>query len=346
MDKRITISDIAREAGVTKSTVSFVLNDRNGRIPISAATREKVLKVVERYHYQPNQMARSLTTRRTGNLGFILSDNMAGGFANVFFATCLNGAEAECRRRGYGLTVGLFNLSCIDSFIFPTPVRQHCVDGIILAGFVADEVLDRICASKIPCVCIGDYMTHPERVTTVSNAITRSTVSLLSYLHRRGHERIAIHYPTTPRDLREVELVKAALAETPELARCRPRFMLTPEHNGDYAAAGRLLQDLLALPEAERPTALIGNDQTTLALEHELRRHGLRCPEDLALVSTTDTSLCEFASPALTAQRYDLAALGAHAVTLLIDHIVNGVPLTSEQSKNDFPGTLVERDSV
>ncbi len=346
MNKRITISDIAREAGVTKSTVSFVLNDRSGRVPISAATREKVMKVVERYHYQPNPMARSLTTKQTGNLGFILSDNMEGGFANVFFATCLNGAEAECRRRGYALNVGLFNLSCIDSFIFPTPVRQRCVDGVILAGFVADEVLDKFCTNKIPCVCIGDYMAHPERVATVSTAITQSSLSMLKYLYGRGHRHIAMHYPTTPRDLREIELVKTLLLKTPELAGCRVRFLLTPEHHADYAAAGQLIQDLLAMPSAERPTALIGSDQTTLAMERELRRHHLACPEDLALVSTADTLLCEFASPALTAQHYDLAALGAYAANLLIDHILNDAPLTSAQSKNDFPGTLVERDSV
>ena len=346
MTKRITISDIAREAGVTKSTVSFVLNDRNGRVPISAATREKVMKVVKRYNYQPNPMARSLITKQTGNLSFILSDNMEGGFSNTFFATCLNGAEAECRRQGYALNIGLFNLSCIDSFIFPTPLRQHSVDGVILAGFVADEILDKFCANQIPCVCIGDYMANPERVTTVSNAVTQGTVDILRYLIKRGHCHIALHFPSTPRDLREIELVKARIAAIPELARCRISFLLTPEHNADYAAAEQLMCDLLEMSPSERPTALVGSDQTILAMERELRRHHLECPKDLALVSTADTLLCEFAFPALSAVRYDLKQLGAYAANLLIEHILNGTPLTSAQSKNDFPGILIERDSV
>ena len=93
--KSITISDIAREAGVSKTTVSFVLNQNSGRVPISEATKERVMQVVRAHHYQPNPMAQSLTTRKTGSIGFFLSDNMEGGFANIFFANFLNGDEGE-----------------------------------------------------------------------------------------------------------------------------------------------------------------------------------------------------------------------------------------------------------
>lgn len=340
MNKRITISDIAREAGVTKSTVSFVLNDHAGRVPISAATRARVMKIVEAHNYQPNPMARSLTTRRTGSLGFFLSDDMEGGFANMFFANFLNGAEAECRRRGYGLSVGLFNLTCIDSFIFPTPVRQRCIDGVILAGFVADEVLDKFAENNVNCVSIGDYMAHPERICTVSFDTIGGTLTALKHLVGLGHRRIALPHPVTPRDLLEIERVKRRISACPELYECEPLFLMTPGHSGDYGAAEQILRSYFAIAEAERPTAILCSDQTALALLSMLHEAGLECPRNLSIIASSDTALCRFASPRLTSVRYDLTGMGEYAARLLIENIEKGTQLTALQSKNDFQGEL------
>jgi len=345
MGNRITIADIAREAKVAKSTVSFVLNKKKGQVPISDATRERVMRVVRAYNYQSNPIAQALVTKRTGHLGFILSDDMAGGFENMFFAACLSGAEAECRREGYNLSVSLYNLSCLDSFICPASVNQRSVDGVILAGYIADGVMAKFKEADIPCVCIGDYTERAEAVTAVTNDIIAGNLAALDYAVGLGHRNILVHSPTRHKDMETVEEVRRRFARRPGAAGVRLEYCFTPEHLADYSAAEPLAREFFALPERERPTMLIACDQTSLALLKELGRRKIRVPEDVSLISMADTVLCEMATPGVTSLHFDLPRLGARAVKLLLDCIRDGRELPTDPAANRFPGRIVERDS-
>jgi LacI family transcriptional regulator len=342
--KKMTISDIALKAGVAKSTVSFVLNDRGTRVPISEETRQKVLKVVNQYGYQPNSSARALSMRRTGHIGFILSDAVADGWANSFYATCLCGVEAACRRRGYGLNVNLYNLSNVDSFVFPSRIGQRSVDGLILADYVQSAVVKRFQEFDIPCVCIGENTEVGELIPTVAPDVTTSMLKALQYAARLGHRRIGLHFPMRRPDREAAEfLVKSAKLD-PELASCQLNIMYTA-NAADYSAAAPLMKSWLALSAEERPTLIIASDQTTVSFLNEMFELGLRCPEDISLISSADTRFCEMSIPHLTAIHWDLALLGSAAVDLLVDHLDCNKPLGVEMSRNDFLGELVIRRS-
>jgi DNA-binding LacI/PurR family transcriptional regulator len=340
----MTIADIALKAGVAKSTVSFVLNDRGTRVPISEETRQKVLKVVNQYGYQPNSSARALSMKRTGHIGFILSDTVADGWANSFYATCLCGVEAACRKRGYGLNVSLYNLSNVDLFVFPSRIGQRSVDGLILADYVESAVVKRFREFDIPCVCIGENTEVGELIPTVAPDVITTMLKALKYAVQLGHRRIGLHFPTRRPDREAAEfLVKSAKLD-PELASSQITILYT-DNPADYSAAAPLMKSWLALSAEERPTLIIASDQPIISFLNEMSERGLRCPEDISLISSADTRFCGLTNPHITAIHWDLALLGSAAVDLLIDHLDSNKPLGIEMSRNDFVGEMVIRRS-
>ena len=106
------------------------------------------------------------------------------------------------------------------------------------------------------------------------------------------------------------------------------------------------MQRWLAIPQAQRPTAIIATDQTLVAFLKALRSADLQCPRDVSLMSPGDTLLCEFSNPGLTAVRHDLEKLGCVAADMLIDHLDDGTPLTADMSRDDFPFELIQREST
>ena len=343
-NKRVTINDIAREAGVAKSTVSFVLNRKTCGVTISEATRKRVMDIVKAFGYQPNYMARSLKTRQTGNIGFFLSDTVEGGLTNMFFASIMTGVEEECRRQGYGLQIGLFNLTCIDSFIFPTPIRQQCVDGVILAGFVPDEILDKFSQNNIRFVCIGDYMDRPERVCAICLDTIANQMMLIRHLVGLGHRRIASHSPTTPRDLVEAKALACAVkSEFPDIDF---QLIYTDDHWADFSAAKPLFEKWMAMPASQRPTALVCTDQTGAAMLDLTRRHSISCPRDFSIAVTGDTVMNRMMNPMLTAIHCNLPQLGTMAADVLIGHLKNHTSPTPADSRKLAEAELIVREST
>jgi len=343
--KRTTIEDVAIEAGVSKGTVSLVLNRNRSKISISSQTCKRVLQAAQRCGYHPNAAARALSTRRTGHIGFILSDTITGGWANVYYATIFAGVEQACRARGYGLNTSLYNLSNIDSFVFPPKVGQRSVDGLILTGYVQASVVQRFREFDIPCVCIGDDIEVAEIIPSLSTDIVDGFFQAVEHLASLGHRNIGFCDLPSRRGREITRLVEDRVRSHPATAGCRLAGLTAPGQ-WDYQAAGHLLNAWLAFAPADRPSAVISSDQTLIALAGELTRRGLKCPGDLSLISSCNTHLCPITYPALTAIDQNLGQLGQNAVDLLIDYLDNDTTLTAAASRNDFPCRLVVRDST
>jgi DNA-binding LacI/PurR family transcriptional regulator len=343
--KRVTISDIAFRAGVAKSTVSFVLNEKGTQVPISEETRKKVLRAIHECGYQPNAAARALSTRRTGQIGFILSDTIADGLANIYYANCLAGVEKACRRRGYGLNVSLYNLSNLDSFVFPQKVGQRAVDGLILGDYVQTGVLARFNEFEIPLVCIGDDVERGEKVPAVVGNCFEHMWIALRHLVRLGHRNVGIHTPTRQRAEDYFNEFARQVAADVQYANCRITPLYTPRIGADYDAAGPLMDAWQALKPEDRPTGIYGNYQTILAFQKEMKGRGLKCPQDISLISGLDTIFCGLTEPGITSIRQDMEGVGQMAANLLIDHIENIRPLESKTYPADLSSELVERES-
>lgn len=340
----VTLNDIAKMVGVKKATVSRVLNDKPNPVKVSELTKKKIFEAAATLGYHPNAAARALTTRRTGHLGFILSDAVTGGWANMYYATIFSGVESACREYGYGLNASRYNLTNVDSFVFPTRVGQRNVDGLILTGHVQVAVVARFREFGIPCVSIGDDLEISELIPTVSCDIVGGLYRAVRFAAERGHTRVGYCMIPTRRGREVAQLLLDRVLADPATANCE-LSQIVPQGQADYQAAGPIARDWLAMPADRRPTVLIASDQTLLSLTAELGRRGVQCPRDIQLISTCDTDLCLFSSPRLTAINQNLESLGRTTVNLLVNHLDKGQPLTSDMSQNNYPCELIIRES-
>jgi DNA-binding LacI/PurR family transcriptional regulator len=115
--------------------------------------------------------------------------------------------------------------------------------------------------------------------------------------------------------------------------------------DANYSAGGPLAGRWAGMPKNRRPTCLIGNDQIMVGVLKEIIRLGYKCPEDLGLISTVESALCEYSNPALTSLDISLGKLGEMAAILLIDHLEEGTVLSPEMSQNNFPASFLIRES-
>ncbi len=342
---RLTMSEIARQIGVSRAAVSAVLNPNYKTIKISAETRARIQKVIDKNHFFPNAIGQSLKSRQTGHLGFILSDTIAGGWENNYFAKILTGVEAACSGRGYGLNISRYNLSNIDSFVFPRRVGQRSVDGVVLAaGPIQAAVVKRFKEFGIPCVCVGEDVEVAELIPTISCDMVGALHHAVRYGVSLGHRRIGYCFHST-RCGQEVAAKFVEFSKSQRTTKESEIVLMETPGEGNYSAGGPLAGRWVGMPRDRRPTCLIGNDQIMVGILKEIIRLGFHCPTDLGLISTVDSALCEYSNPGLTSLDIDLAKLGERAAGLLIDHLEEGMVLSPKMSQNDFPASFVVRES-
>ena len=345
LSKRVTIADIAVQAGVAKSTVSYVLNPGTPGVTISEKTRRRVLEVIRQCGYVPNASAQALSTARTGQIGFILQDTIDGGWTNGYFASILQGVEGACHERGYGLNISRYNLTNLDTFVFPSRVAQRSIDGLILTGYVEAEVIRRFSEFNIPCVCIGDNVEVAKLIPTISADIVGGLFMAVRHGRQLGHGCIG-YVATQARRSQEVvgELCDRVSRDT-ACSDVRVVVMQTDGVNADYHAGREIGEQLVRTDVRDRPTLMIGSAQSLSAMQGVLGEHDQRCPDDMSMICECDINECEFNLPRMTAIALGQERLGRIGTGMLIDHLELGRSLTPDMSRNDFPCELVVRDS-
>ncbi|MBN1555427.1 MAG: LacI family DNA-binding transcriptional regulator [Phycisphaerae bacterium] len=341
----VTLQDIADRVGVKKSTVSVVLNNRTTAIKVSDKTRRRIYQAVKELDYHPNAAARALTTNRTGQIGFILSDSVAEAWGNAYYAQCLQGVEKTCHDRGYGLNITTYNLSNFETFVFPSRVGERTVDGLILADYAHGAVLKTFREFRIPFICIGDDRELPEEAPSVVSDCSTQMGLAFEYLAELGHRRIALHIADRWRAKQWAEDILTRLRRRVKLAECELTTLITPKQTADYSDAPDMLNVWRNIEPARRPTAVMGGYQVILGLLREMHRAGLRCPEDLSVISGFDLPFCEAAVPALTSVRQDAQTLGAKAAELLIDHVEGKSRLLNQNYTCELNPELLIRES-
>lgn len=341
----VTLKDIAARVGVKPPTVSVVLNRKKTKIAVSEKTRKRILEVAEELGYFPNAAAQALATRRTGQIGFLLSDRIKDGWANHFFAKQLEGVEATCRERGYSLSISRYNMSNIETFVVPKSVGRKSVDGLILANAVSKEIVAKIEEFDIPFVCLGQGLASAGYPSVYGNYV-QCLCLCINYLVKKGHRHIALPGPVIPswRDIYSKTLKHYEPLISSQALRLT-EFPL-PDERQDYSSAKNVLRLLLEFSSQDRPTAVVGSDQLCVGLVFEMEEKGMVCPEDLSLMAPAETPLCEHFRPPITALRRNLQLLGETAATMLIDHIEQETPLTTIPLEEEDTIQIIERKSV
>ncbi len=332
-----TIHDVAKLAGVSRSTVSRVLNNRPGVHP---KTRERVLAAVRELNYAPNFAARALKRQRADAVGLIIpasfreprSDEPRG----YVLTEIIRGAYNFFTEQRLALTL----LDDQGTFRFYQALfERRQVDGLLFIDLEPDpHMVERLKGLDVPFVVIGNV--DAEDVVCVDVDNYESSRRVVYYLYQMGHRRIAfINGPQrrfASRDRRA-----GVLAAVTELGLSLPDAYDQP---GDFSERSGQKAMWRLLEADPRPTAIYAmNDRMAIGAIRAARDAGLRVPEDISVVGFDDIPVAPYIRPPLTTVRQPLYELGAAAARLLVQRIA-GQELPSRRVL--LPALLVERESV
>jgi LacI family transcriptional regulator len=308
--KMPTIFDIAREAGVSYSTVSRTLS---GFEFVKASTREKVLAAADKLGYVPNQQARSLAGGPSNLIGVLVPT-----LTNSYSIEILQGIDDELARSHYNLILYTTNRHRGKEATYAATIMNGAADGLLLvAPLISDSYLERLRQQGFPYVLI-DQVDRANKSTVVNAANRQGAYEATRYLIELGHHRIGF------------------LAGLPQLNSAVERFTgyrAALEDHGipfceDYVVRGdfqtdvgyQATQKLLAL--ADIPTAIFAaNDLSALGAFDAIREHHLRIPEDVSLIGFDDIPQGAVTYPKLTTIRQPLNQMGREAVKVLLKHL-------------------------
>ena len=299
--KNITIYDIAKEAGVSPATVSRILT---GSTSVRQEKRDRVNKLIEKYNFSPNAMARALTETRTKVIGMVMADT-GNPYYNSVFAACGN----EAYKRGY--VTMLFNTYSRPEMEVAalTKLREQRVDAVIICGGRIDlaepdlefmQLLENTLRSTPIVVGSRSPM---EKIHGVAVDHKGSVDLAVDYLVRLGHRDIGFVYTGMQYygTQEKVERFRRAMADAG--LPIREEWLI--DVAGYDSMSGRAgIDQLMAC--SRKPTALLGlNDIITAGMLQGLLDHGVRVPEDISLLGFDGTYITTITSPQLTAVDYD-----------------------------------------
>ena len=306
--KRPTQKDVAQRAGVSRSTVSYVLNDQTElKIPISDETRQRVMDAIAELGYEPDARAQSLRSGDTNIVGVIIPV-----IQNPFFWQILSGISAGLQENGYSLYLSHHPLDLQQEANTIRALTRQPVDGFILLAaikYLLPRLTDHLRKSGRPIVEITAAKAEFDQVV---HSYASGTRALLAHLLELGHRRIGFVYGIT----NEVQGFDRLLIyrEILEQEALQPYEVHCNESlEGAYQAAYALLQS------KNRPTALIViNDMLAIAVMRAAGDLGLTIPHDLSVASFDDIPFSNYMVPRLTTVSGKSEDSGREAVRLLL----------------------------
>ncbi|HEY8745535.1 MAG TPA: LacI family DNA-binding transcriptional regulator [Chloroflexota bacterium] len=307
----VTRDDVARLAGVSAATVSYVLN--GGPRPVMDETREKVLQAIEQLDYKPNLLARRMARKKTHAVALVVPD-----IANPFFAKLSHHVEDAAFAAGYTLILCNCSHDVERERAHLALLDEKRIDGILLitSGLGRDDVRG-IVERHTPVVLLDRDVAGAtvDAVLTDNVAIGRSAVE-----HLLGHGYTAIACLAGPQGLAE------AVQRVEGYQQALRQYDLTPEprlvrwHDLTFEGGYRALHSLFAA--GLRPRAVFAsNDQMAVGALHAAHELGLTVPADLAIVGVDDTLPSAIAVPPLTTVAQPIAAMGRRGLALLLDRV-------------------------
>ncbi len=305
----LTLEQIAKLAGVSRSTVSRVINNHPNVRP---EVRERVWRIIKELGYQPHAAARSLATRRTQIIGVIIPEAVTKLFTDPFFPLLLRGATEACNAHHYQLMLSLFTSRSDHEELYRRILRGKYLDGVIVASTsINDPLIPSLLRDRIPFVSVGRY--PDERVNYVDVDNVGGARMAVEHLIRLGHRRIATI--TGPLDMIAGQDRLEGYRQALEANGIPIDESLIVE--GDFTEGGGMLGMQRLLPAS--PTAVfVASDMMAIGALKALRQAGLRVPDDIALVSFDDIPLASSIEPPLTTVRQPIERLGSIAVEVLL----------------------------
>ena len=319
---------MAKAAGVSRTTVSFVLNGVQNQ-GISAATRAKVLAVAKEMGYQPNAAARSLVSGSTGTVALVIpkASHLA---VDAFLAQLVATLNEACHQQGLKLLIESTDEEGREPGGFMKLVHQRRIDGLIMANPRTTEHahLDRIQAAGIPLVVLTSRPSELPHLFTVLSDTSASARTAVQHLIGLGHRDI-VFVSFAPPEFESVHERELGWREALRQAGLSVNELLLAYADISAQSGYEATQRLLA--QGPPFTALFaGNDTIAIGALRALKEAGLRVPQDVSVMGYDDIPIAAFADPPLTTMRSDPVGQAQAALKLLLAQF-KGAPEGSDE---------------
>lgn len=319
---KTTIRRIAELAGVSTTTVSYVLNNRPG---ISEETRAKVQAIMEQEHYSPASGVLPTTSRRSNNL-YLMIDEFSS-FGNLFYSTILDAVSVTAENLGYNVVLSN-KFESFQSCSAARAIKQGIADGVIFLHDLDADVLLFLQQHKTPFVVIDShkkeapYMRVRADYKSAAHTVTK-------YLISQGHQKLAYIGPASFPDLYISTFRGFCQALTESKLNIYPEWLQADAY--DFASAYECMENILSCDEL--PTGIVcATDLFALGAMQCTQAHGYRIPADFSFVGMDDIYSSALFFPPLTTVHLDHAEFAEQAVKLLHKQITSGDPHSFETS--------------
>lgn len=335
--RNVSIKDIAREVGVSTTTVSFVLNGKAREKRISEDLKERIVRTAERLNYRPNQVARGLRTGQSYTLGLIVED-----IANPFFAQLARHVEDHADQSGY--TVMFCSTENDEkkaaNLLYMLQHRQ--MDGFIIIPTpgMRDDLSSFVDAGK-PLVLVDRFFPDLDAChVTVDNY--KGSYEAVDLLVRKGRRNIGlVTIDSNQVQMREREAGYLAALSDRGIAHNRERILRTPFETPEKS----LSEALASMLDSQTDLDAVFFTTNYLGAQglDAVRKAGRRIPDDMAIVCFDDSILFRLGSPSVSVVAQPISEMGQVAVRLVID-MIGGRDMSDR--KVVLSPTIIEREST
>jgi LacI family transcriptional regulator len=341
MERKTTIKDIAREAGVSIATVSRVL--QNNGYPVSSEIRRKVFDTAEKLDYKPNIFGRMLRGEKSIEIGIIVPS-----IINPFYAALVASAEAECLLRNYIPIICNSNSNAQLENWFLDMLEERGAAGVLLSTIQGDEsVLRKLNRLSMPIFLLDQGLENYKGDGVYFNFFDAGYMAT-EHLIENGHKDIAlISGPFTRFNRKEILRGYKKALEAYDLSVGKKRIiqydsMFDVYNNGDSDCAAEVVDKLLR--EEYLPDGIVAiNDSLAISLINEFKRRNILIPNDISIVGMDDIFTSKLVTPQLTTIHEPAEKMGKDGAMYLIEKIKG---MSDEIINCVLQPTLVERQSV
>lgn len=343
--KKITSRDVAKLAGVSQSTVSFVLNNST-KVKLADETRERVIAAAKQLNYVPNVFARGLKTNISKMIGL-----MVPNITNPFYPLLVQSIEEYAATKGYNILLCDTHRKTENEIFYLNLLAQKSVDGIIylFAPSIPEELRDL--SNRLPIVIIGDRDDNKE-LDTISLNSFKAGQFVARHLIELGHEHIAfISGSLTSTSLSKKKRLDGILHEMKK--HNLDKFLITKEDGNEreiydstyeIEIGTSLTEELF---KTNKVTAIIGaNDMTAFGAMTAIQKLGLKIPDDISICGFDNIFLSKMVVPNLTTIDHYIPQRARLAMDVLLDKLASTHNDPHQICKIEYEPLLIVRDST
>lgn len=307
-----TIKDVAKMAGVSISTVSRVINDSK---PVSPEVRKKVLDAIDELDYKPNQVARSLVTRKSNLIGIIMTD-----IGNSYMAQMIRGIEEVGRMYNYDILLSSSYGNANREKELAKLLKSKQVEGIIFISETANKsAVSLISSFGIPFVYLNKYYEDHNFPSVIIDNF-QGSYNMVDYIQELGHEKILYitsnEYENSPTEKQKIEGYKKSIGKNN-----KEEFILSIggfEVDDGYNIGNNVLK---LIKEDGITAVFCSQDEIAIGLINYCYDNNIKVPEDISICGYGDTKIASVYRPKLTTVREPYYDMGAVAIRKIIKEI-------------------------